>query len=302
MVENEQNTPSVEEAVGSLLSELPAAVREFVQSPERDRIALELTQKYGLHVDQGGAFQLAYIQMLLGAISPDEFMENLKQAGVAEDTVGALASDVNEMVFKPLREKERAASTPTPVPAKEASSSALPPPPSPPERRPPVPSPSYAPESLRVEVPPAPAAPMTPAAPIPVAQPMAPYQKQTPAPMNLPSASVPFPAPEPVHTQVRPVPPPAMMPLERAAAPASSELGGLLRTMQSDMLAVNEHREPTPVPYHSGAIPAPAAPTPTYNPPAPKPAPPAPRPQVTPQQSMPQPVDYTSGDPYREPF
>lgn len=104
----EPNELSVDEAIATLLSELPKPVQDFVTSPERARIALSLSQKYRLHADQAGEFERAYMYMLLGISSPEEFVDTLTKAGIAADTVRSLASDVNEQVFVPLRKAEQA--------------------------------------------------------------------------------------------------------------------------------------------------------------------------------------------------
>lgn len=113
---------SVDEAISTLLSELPKPVQDFVTGPERARIALSLSQKYQLHVDQAGAFEVAYMHMLLGISSPEEFVDTLTKAGIAAETVRNLANDVNEQVFVPLRKAEQAPpapviATPPPAPA-----------------------------------------------------------------------------------------------------------------------------------------------------------------------------------------
>ncbi len=116
------NDLSVDEAVATLLSELPKPVQDFVTGPERARIALSLSQKYQLHVDQAGAFEVAYMHMLLGISSPEEFVDSLTKAGISSEAVRGLANDVNEQVFVPLRKAEQAPpapviATPPPAPA-----------------------------------------------------------------------------------------------------------------------------------------------------------------------------------------
>ena len=111
---------SLEDSVATLLSGLPGPVQSFVLGPDRPRIALELSKKYNLHVDQAGAFETAYIHMLLGISSPEEFVDALTKAGVPLESVRGLAHDVNEQVFVPLRKAEQEETPPiastTPVP------------------------------------------------------------------------------------------------------------------------------------------------------------------------------------------
>ncbi len=308
----EKQEPSVDDAVRMMLDGLPTVIREFVMGPERDRIALQLMQKYGLHVDQGGSFQLAYLQMLLGAISPEEFSKNLRGAGISEETVRGLTVDVNEMVFKPLREKERTAGEGSQT-ARAAAPSVPAPAPSLPPLVPPrtaPPAPSYHPEApapVRIQEPVVPA-PFTPVPPQQVQAPApmhAPepvptsFQKQVPPPENLPGAFAPQPAPP---QTVHPVFPSTYTPTPASPVSHSApqEVSGTLRTMQSDILAVNEHHEPVPRPYHE-TVSAPSLPErPLPQPQMPASAP-APRPSVTPSPDASRITEYST-DPYREPI
>ncbi|HYE22926.1 MAG TPA: hypothetical protein VEA92_00545 [Candidatus Paceibacterota bacterium] len=116
-----QQLSNVDDAVATALLRIPEPIREFVMSPERDRVALELMQKYGLHADQAGDFERAYLQMLLGVKTPDEFRDSLREAGIPEPSINGLTTDVNEMVFKPLRRKEQEQSERRPEPPRPVS-------------------------------------------------------------------------------------------------------------------------------------------------------------------------------------
>lgn len=126
------NDSDIEWSVATLMETLPAPVRTFVRSQERKDIALALSQKYRLHVDQAGTFERSFLYMLLGVSSPTEFVSELRGAGIPDDIVTSLTSDLNEQVFKKLRRQEEAAVTPVPPPAPIAPA-------------PPVPQPSPAP-------------------------------------------------------------------------------------------------------------------------------------------------------------
>lgn len=114
--DNPINIPLVE-ALHTLVSELPKPVQEFVLGAEHDRVALELSKKYGLHVDQAGVFERSFMHMLLGISSPQEFVDNLTQAGLPEQTVRGLTQDINELVFIPLRKAEQHLPAPKAQPA-----------------------------------------------------------------------------------------------------------------------------------------------------------------------------------------
>lgn len=88
------------------MKELPKVVRDFLTSAERDKVVLDLTNKYHLHADQAGEFERAFILMLLGVERPEEFVASLSATGLTSDVINGLASDLNERVFIPLRNAE----------------------------------------------------------------------------------------------------------------------------------------------------------------------------------------------------
>ncbi|MGE5540831.1 MAG: hypothetical protein ACM3TU_00905 [Bacillota bacterium] len=221
-MEEQEAQMSLDQAVATLVNDLPAPVREFVTGPDRDRIALELSQKYRLHADQAAGFQHAYLFLLLGITAPDEFMQSLRDENIPETDAVGLANDVNEMVFKPLREKERTA---TSVP--EA----------------PVPAAKIAPAHL----PSASTPPLVPPMQLVTAQP--------------PPASVVPPPPLPTTTPSPAQPPQSVLDPDSAIPPPHHDEGPSVRTMASDMQAVREHRAPEPLPYHP-SVPIPPPPTP----------------------------------------
>jgi len=101
---------SLDEQMAVLMTELPEPIQRFLQSPERDAVSLRLTQKHGLHADVAATFERAYLYMLLGVYTPDEFVHELRKGGVDDTTIRGLATDVNEQVFKRLREQEKQSS------------------------------------------------------------------------------------------------------------------------------------------------------------------------------------------------
>lgn len=114
--EQELESLPFEQRIALLMGDLPAPLQRFLRSPERDAVSLRISQKYQLHADQAGVFEQAYLYLLIGVNSPDEFVQDLKKAGIAEDTIRGLAADINEQVFKKLQQEERGAvSTPAPV-------------------------------------------------------------------------------------------------------------------------------------------------------------------------------------------
>lgn len=100
---------SLEESLGLLLARVPAPVRDYVLNDHVSTVR-GLMQKHQLHVDQGDVLQRELLLMLLGQQGPAEFMKALRASGIPEATVQVLIEDINETIFKPLREKEQAGS------------------------------------------------------------------------------------------------------------------------------------------------------------------------------------------------
>jgi hypothetical protein len=119
---------SIDEAIVTLMQDLPKPVQEFLLSDERSAVARELSTKYGLHVDQAGEFEQAYLHMLLGVATPEDFVSSLKKAGVPPEAVNGLAADVNTRVFMRLRDAERQGTPITNTPPASSKPAPLPPP------------------------------------------------------------------------------------------------------------------------------------------------------------------------------
>lgn len=123
----------INSSVKTLFASLPKEIQAFVQSPERDATSLRISQMYNLHADQAGVFERAYIYMLLGVYTPQEFTQELRNADFSEDTIRGLASEVNEQVFKKIKAAEQESAsispayrTPAPPPAVPVMSVAQP--------------------------------------------------------------------------------------------------------------------------------------------------------------------------------
>jgi hypothetical protein len=301
---------SFEQQVAFLMRDLPEPVQKFLQSPERNQISLELARKYNLHADAAGVFEKAYILMLLGVNTPDEFVQDLRDEKIDEATIRGLANDVNEKVFKRLREEERDGVAPVPqrpqVPVMEVGSRA------------PIPANLPGQETLPTPIAPptAPTAPLTPPDAIPPPQiPPVSY-----APPVQPAPAYQAPAPIPIYSN--PVaPPPAPAPAPRPA----------VRTMESDVELITQGYQPSASeqPFQNplsqpAYTPAPAPPLPSPLPP-PMPTYQAPvQPIAAPELTIPAypppamasvhrtPIDRTherdpirkeyGSDPYREPI
>ena len=106
----------LEQSIEILLSRVPTPVRDYVLHNLSGEVRT-LMEKYQLHLDQAGVLQKELLLMLLGQEEPAEFMKELSAAGIPSETVQSLMADINDNVFKPLRQKEQeAAMTPPPAP------------------------------------------------------------------------------------------------------------------------------------------------------------------------------------------
>ena len=211
----EQNQPiegmTIDQAVSVLVSELPTAVKRFVTSSSRDQIIAAIAQKYQLRTDQAGELQRAFIYMLLGVSSPQEFTMDLQESGIPNETISEIILEVNNQVFIPLRNEEEEAAKKQPM---------LPPP------------------AIGVQQP-APPAPIKVAAPQPPAPPMP--RPAAPAPVNLPGTmpAVPAPmqssapAPAPAASQP-PKPAPAAAPAANQTSKNREELHEVLKSYGVD--------------------------------------------------------------------
>ncbi len=204
----------LENAMAYLLNTLPKPLQDFLLSDERNQIALSLSQKYGLHVDQAGEFERGFLYLLMGSITPGEFASMLETAGISKESTMGLMADVNEQVFKRLRDAEKL--------QQHSAVSA------PDIQR------SNAVDAILAA--PAPIAPPAPVPLIPAAELVTP-QPATTAPLYA-TPTVPqrvtLPTPTPVYTP------------QAATVPAYSEHSSM-RTMATDMQAVKENRPAMPV-------------------------------------------------------
>lgn len=284
------------EQVRAAYRSAPAPVREVFDNEATARFVMALKARYGLHVDTAGKVGECIGYMLLGLMSPVEFLGSLVALNIDQDVAKSIVEDVNREVFQPLRGRmQQPATTPTPVPPQTSE--------------------AQSPTEEWVQV--------TPSAPAPAPapqQPAVPTSAATaPPPPNLPTeqpkaAATPMPAPT-------------------SSVSVSSESEPLdhphARTMAGDMELIKagikiEHDEPRVYKPHPGAVAeGPEPPQPLAAPqPAPAPIPERPRVSVFPEprragppqpQTPPLPpetkapdskpiVKSYAVDPYREPI
>lgn len=275
---------SFDEKIAFLEEELPVSVRDFLRSPERDAVSLRLTQKYRLHADQAAAFEKAYLYMLLGVNTPEDFVQDLKEANIPLDTIRGLTNDINEQVFKKLQQTELhgvGEQATAPQPGAKHMQSQVPVMQVAPPQMPPVQ------ETSRP--------PVTP---------------QEPPPYNLMRPDALAPAPTPAHAQT-PVPASAPQPMLRTMqtdmeAMQSPQHAAAPVPYTPSVISASSHMTPARS-FQTASIPYSSHPVPSRPvPPLVNQLPPIPQQNISTQQPAPQhneipQADYT-GDPYREPL
>jgi hypothetical protein len=93
------------EQFNSAFAKLPYPIREFLVGDELGTIIQAIGKTYGLHVDTVGAVEREATNMLLGLINPEQFVAELKSAGVPAESIGPITQELNQKIFVPLRKK-----------------------------------------------------------------------------------------------------------------------------------------------------------------------------------------------------
>ncbi len=91
------------------LAELPADVRQAVQSADIGKKIGALGVTYGLHVDQIGELEDETMMVMLGFLSPDAFEQHIAATLRLSPEVSAnIAKDINNNIFLAVRASLRA--------------------------------------------------------------------------------------------------------------------------------------------------------------------------------------------------
>ena len=86
-------------------AELPPNLREAYGSIKTTEILEEIGKKHGLHIDKIGELVDETGYVMLGVTPPGEFITKLEgAAGIDRTKAKEIAFDVNEQVFKPIRD------------------------------------------------------------------------------------------------------------------------------------------------------------------------------------------------------
>jgi|SRR3989344_9230843 len=222
-----------EQDVDKAFDRAPRVVQEFIIGGEWTPIITGIGAEYRLHVDQIGKIAELNRNMLLGLVSPSEFLGGLLVAGIPEPEARQIMGEINEKIFKPLQEEMRKGGA-VPAPATAPPPSQPMPAPSPRPMLPPpqvfVPLPPPAPSIVLSPMPPA---QVRPAQPPQLGRSDLPNSAPLPPRTVLPGASAPVfhnPMPAPLRQQSEPpsnlptgVPGPEFAPLPPVARPSSPQ-------------------------------------------------------------------------------
>jgi hypothetical protein len=74
-----------------------------------------------LHIDQIGLVAELNVQMLLGLVTPPEFLQELITAGIPDKDARQIMTEINQKIFAPLREQMEKGPTVATVPVKSAA-------------------------------------------------------------------------------------------------------------------------------------------------------------------------------------
>lgn len=86
-------------------NELPPNLREAYVSVNTDKILEEIGKKHGLRIDQIGELMNETGYVMLGATPPSDYVMKIEgTVGVSREKAKAIAVDVNEQVFKAIRD------------------------------------------------------------------------------------------------------------------------------------------------------------------------------------------------------
>lgn len=116
-------------------SSLPKEVRDVILAADTGNILRDIGKKHKLHVDQIGELMEAVDFVMLGILSPGDFIRDLyeRMAPIDKQKVREIAHEVNERIFQKIRESlkqvhnmtgggdGRSVSSGEPVPRKEKS-------------------------------------------------------------------------------------------------------------------------------------------------------------------------------------
>ncbi len=97
--------PTIEQQVQTRLAELPADVRDAIQSADLTHKMQSIGKEHQLHLDQLTALEQEIMMIMLGFSDPSEFVQNVvEEVHVTQEVADAITKEVSEQIFLPIRE------------------------------------------------------------------------------------------------------------------------------------------------------------------------------------------------------
>ncbi|MCX6735687.1 MAG: hypothetical protein NTZ13_01230 [Candidatus Parcubacteria bacterium] len=94
-----------EKQIDKMFMSLPKDMQKTLTSDETLEYLKQIEKKYNLQQKQTIELSIEIGMLMLGASSPQHFIYNIqKEMEITEDTAKAIASEVNEKIFQPVKE------------------------------------------------------------------------------------------------------------------------------------------------------------------------------------------------------
>jgi hypothetical protein len=98
--------PELQEQIKKRLAELPAVIRDAITSTDVQKQLRAVSDNHQLHIDQWAKLENEVTLTLLGFQNPADLSKNIQsEVGVSADIANSLATDINTIVFEPIREE-----------------------------------------------------------------------------------------------------------------------------------------------------------------------------------------------------
>ena len=97
--------PYTREQLDNMFEKLPDDIQNSMESKETIEFLKQTEKKYNLNLEQTQDLSAEIGLLMFGASSPQHFIENIeKTMRIPEETAKTIASEVNEKVFRPIKE------------------------------------------------------------------------------------------------------------------------------------------------------------------------------------------------------
>lgn len=97
--------PYTQAQIDAMFAGLPEDVKDAMSSVDTVRVMAEIQKKYNLHIDQAGELSTDGALLMVGALRPQEFIRQIEtNARLSHETAVKIAAEINEKIFRPVRE------------------------------------------------------------------------------------------------------------------------------------------------------------------------------------------------------